>query len=638
MTIITKTNRTNFSWLGAALFPLASLAACQWGVLDVGTPQEDAEDAGDGFEGDVVRDRVDGQDIPDTEPERACTSDNQCRDDEQCSGDETCGDDGFCVAGVNLDDGTACANASGDIGICRGGACVAAGCGNGRIDGTEECDDGNMVPDDGCENDCTYSCHSDLECGDSNACNGLEVCNTGTHVCGSGTPPADGFVCLAEPRSICLGGTCSESTCGDGFVDEGGGEFCEPPGTGNCRPDCTLGCAGPADCPDDGNVCNGDEYCDTVSMTCQRSSPPGEGTECQASPRLICIGGNCQASTCGDSFTDAVTGEECDDGNTVEGDGCDNNCAFSCEVATQASDCNDSLPCTDDLCDGGTHTCSHPTSGTSTLCRPVAGRCDVEEYCNGTDTTCPADGFLASTVECRAAAGSCDVAENCTGSSAACPADAFQPSGTTCNDGLYCTSTDQCNGSGSCIGSGDPCQVWQLCSETGGGRCDAGLVINEFKTGTSGSYYDEYIEIYNKKSVALDISSYSLYFRDNTGGGLATLVTFPAGATIAAGGYTSVGRGAYAPPVTDYTDLANIYNSGGGIGFYAGAETAANRIDSVAYGTSAGTHPYSEGGTVAPTSTNCSVSRCPNGNDTNSNSADFQVTATCTLELTNACP
>ena len=30
-------------------------------------------------------------------------------------------------------------------------------CGNGEIDGTEECDDGNFIDADGCEGDCTIT-------------------------------------------------------------------------------------------------------------------------------------------------------------------------------------------------------------------------------------------------------------------------------------------------------------------------------------------------------------------------------------------------------------------------------------------------------------------------------------------------
>lgn len=73
------------------------------------------------------------------------------------------------------------------------------------------------------------------------------------------------------------------------------------------------------------------------------------------------------------------------------------------------------------------------------VCRPVAGDCDLEEVCSGTSPQCPADQFKPNTVECRPAAGVCDVAEFCTGSSAACPANQFRDSSFECDDGKFCT-------------------------------------------------------------------------------------------------------------------------------------------------------------------------------------------------------
>lgn len=58
------------------------------------------------------------------------------------------------------------------------------------------------------------------------------------------------------------------------------------------------------------------------------------------SPGLACVGGECAEVVCGDSLT---TGDElCDDGNTVDGDGCDNDCSYTEILAVDA---------------GGAHTC-----------------------------------------------------------------------------------------------------------------------------------------------------------------------------------------------------------------------------------------------------------------------------------------
>jgi hypothetical protein len=59
--------------------------------------------------------------------------------------------------------------------------------------------------------------------------------------------------------------------------------------------------------------------------------------------------------------------------------------------------------------------------------------------------------FKSSSNMCRASAGQCDVAENCSGSNADCPGDAKAPFSTPCDDGLWCSETDHCDGKGSCV-------------------------------------------------------------------------------------------------------------------------------------------------------------------------------------------
>src|SRR5438105_2321918 len=57
-------------------------------------------------------------------------------------------------------------------------------CGNGTLEMGEECDDGNFVTGDGCDNDCTFTCHQDLDCDDHEPCNGVDHC-TADHRCQS---------------------------------------------------------------------------------------------------------------------------------------------------------------------------------------------------------------------------------------------------------------------------------------------------------------------------------------------------------------------------------------------------------------------------------------------------------------------
>ena len=90
--------------------------------------------------------------------------------------------------------------------------------------------------------------------------------------------------------------------------------------------------------------------------------------------------------------------------------------------------------------------CHFNPAGTS--CRPVAGSCDVAEYCTGTGASCPSDSYLPSSTVCRASAGTCDLTEYCTGSSASCPFDSLRSSSDVCRASTgTCDPTEYCTGS-----------------------------------------------------------------------------------------------------------------------------------------------------------------------------------------------
>ena len=64
-------------------------------------------------------------------------------------------------------------------------------CGDGKVEGTEACDDGaNNGGNDPCTAFCAWKCSADATCDDGNACNGAETCVA--HACAPGTPPTDG--------------------------------------------------------------------------------------------------------------------------------------------------------------------------------------------------------------------------------------------------------------------------------------------------------------------------------------------------------------------------------------------------------------------------------------------------------------
>ena len=305
-------------------------------------------DDGDGCDGDCTY---------------TCAGDADCDDGMLCNGAETCSGAHVCAMGTQPAPGTDCGGGR----VCRGGSCVAPVCGNSVREGTEACDDGNSIEGDGCDNDCTFSCTMTAECADTNPCNGAETCTSSSHTCTDPPNLADGTPCGGS--NICRSGSCVTPACGNSVTEPG--EDCDDGNSTNgdgCNNDCTYSCRVAADCTDN-NSCNGSETCNTGTHRCQAGTPPATGTACDRdmnpATRDICRSNMCVASTCGDSYTDTGGGEQCDDGNMTDGDGCDNDCTYSCTVA---ADCTDGLVCNgSETCNTGNHRCqagAPPANGT----------------------------------------------------------------------------------------------------------------------------------------------------------------------------------------------------------------------------------------------------------------------------------
>lgn len=172
------------------------------------------------------------------------------------------------------------------------------------------------------------------------------------------------------------------------------------------------------------------------------------------------------------------TGRTCSPGAA----GADANGCVAASGCTSATECDDALFCTDDTCEGSRcvhrpHVCPDDgddcTSGvacdeaadacvsafapSTTMCRGVAGMCDVPEFCTGTSAGCPADRFATSAVVCRHSAGQCDQEERC-GGGPSCPIDLPATDGTPCE--LRC-GVEECRG-GACTG-GLTCSGIQVC-------------------------------------------------------------------------------------------------------------------------------------------------------------------------------
>lgn len=153
-----------------------------------------------------------------------------------------------------------------------------------------------------------------------------------------------------------------------------------------------------ADCDDD-EPCNGVEACGAADV-CAPGTALAEGTSCttDAIDDGVCRAAGevlrCVAMGCGDG--DVSGDEACDDGNDVDGDGCDGDCTFSC---TANGDCDDGLACNGgETCDVEAHIC---VPGVAAMCVPVddchTSTCDEEVgTCVETLIDADGDGFAAT--------------------------------------------------------------------------------------------------------------------------------------------------------------------------------------------------------------------------------------------------
>lgn len=222
-------------------------------------------------------------------------------------------------------------------------------CGDGTLDEGEACDDKNTASDDGCTADCKAVEEGWLCPVPGQECVLLQVCGdkkiSGTENCDDGeSPPKSGDGCSKDCRIedgwACprVGARCVAAECGDGILV--GNEACDDgnakSGDG-CSATCTIETPGPTErdawvCPDVGQACKrtvcgnkereGTEQCDDGN----NDSGDGCSPACRVEPGCPVDGGACK-SVCGDGMilpTD--TDQECDDGNTADGDGCTADC------------------------------------------------------------------------------------------------------------------------------------------------------------------------------------------------------------------------------------------------------------------------------------------------------------------------
>ncbi|MCF7812025.1 DUF4215 domain-containing protein [Candidatus Gracilibacteria bacterium] len=328
-------------------------------------------------------------------------------------------------------------------------------CGDGNIDQGESCDDGNTANGDGCASNCTwetktFSCNAKPATGTiwNTVSNYEQTCTESNgSICTRWDPDDD----LTTNYNATPSDTSCQYTCTSGYQWNTESQVCEviPP-----DPACGDGTVDSGEECDDGNISNGDgcsSSCTWESRTYTCNDKPATGTiwntvyeyqqACTASNGSSCTTWNpvsdsntdynatsstescrykcasgyqwntekqlCEtippAPACGDGHVDIGEGEECDDGNTSNGDGCASNCTwesrtYSCNpkpstgtlwntvssypqdcTASNGSSCTTWNPPSDGVTDYNTtasstscrYTCASNYVYTGSVCEPV---------------------------------------------------------------------------------------------------------------------------------------------------------------------------------------------------------------------------------------------------------------------------
>ncbi len=229
-----------------------------------------------------------------------------CSAQDSCSGSGSCQPNDF-VPGTNCGDGpTGCSGQD----MCDGGGT----CQLNDVEAGTECGDGptECSAQDTCDGSGSCQVHhltAGSDCGDAGAdCVNQDTCD------GAGNCDDNGFAASSTPC-----GDDSDTECTDP-------DSCN--GAGLCQDNHEMS---GTPCGDQGVECRADDACDSVGNCTDNGLLP-EGSSCTDADECtvddMCNSGTCvgDPDTCGDGLTQEACGEECDDGNTDDGDGCSGLC------------------------------------------------------------------------------------------------------------------------------------------------------------------------------------------------------------------------------------------------------------------------------------------------------------------------
>ena len=328
-------------------------------------------------------------------------------------------------------------------------------------------------------------CTTDEACDDSGGCGGgvpvvcvppgpceLALCDTGAGGCVA-IPAMAGLPC--QDSDPCT----TDTTCGDGGACGGGGNTCL--------------CESDADCPDDGNLCNGQPVCvalpnggmgcvldSEAAVECPAAADPCHATSCEPAsgacvtvvmPGAICTDGDpcTTGDTCDDEGVCVGTPIECSDGNpcTLDSCGVDLGVCLHDSTAIDGAPCEDSDACTTGdkcqvgVCVGQPKACDDGDACTADACDPVTGAC-IKEASTGVpcdDGNACTEGDTCLFGVCAGKKVDCDDDDPCTADSCAVGAGCASviTPGAPCDDLDACTGPDLCSVAGACVASPQTC-------------------------------------------------------------------------------------------------------------------------------------------------------------------------------------
>ena len=493
----------------------------------------------------VVKSKNEGAPCDDA---NACTNDKKCQagafkgvsvvdcDDKNACTNDACLPQSGCVHETNTagcNDGNACTTGDAcENGGCSGAAkpcddgiaCTLDGCdkGSGKCThavNVSTCDDGNPCTTDACDaqKGCVYATDDAAACDDGNACT-ANSCKggqcTATPICACNVDAEcnDNNPCTAQS---CVGGKCQFQAQDGGACDPA--DKCQNVGSGKCGGGVCKAGGSPKDCSSLNDACH-NGACDPGSGQCG-ALPKGDGTLCDAdtNPCTVadaCVGGACVAGKTMDcSAVEAAN--FCQFGVCIDSGG-----VASC-VAQDKPDgtaCEDGLYCTiGDTCDGN----SACKGGSARTCGALSDACNTgfcdeaktscAKQAKGTDVGCDDAMFCTALDHCdgfgkcqgggiTACAGSACAIGSCDSASQNCTLTPL-PAATTCSDGDPCTFADHCDSAGSCLAGlpvacqGTACSMG-ACDPTTGGcvlqAFDATATCDDGQKCTIGDHCDGY--------------------------------------------------------------------------------------------------------------------------------------------------